>query len=115
MKSQSRRNMDSFLAVSTAIDSRSNWSRALGRTPRDPSATSTGSLARQFITWNRRFAFSRAPEDPQRLPDIALGRPLGEVLVGAQSGDLLGDRDVDQLVETRRRETTLCRADVAAN
>src|ERR1700687_1344778 len=68
------------------------------------SPTTTRCLLGQFVTRNRRVSLARTLEHSKRLLDVALGGPFRHVLLGAQRGNLFGDRHVDQLVHSHAYE-----------
>jgi len=59
-----------------------------------------GSGSVHFVTWRRRVSATRTFQEPLRLRDIATLSALTEILLGPQGRQLLGDRDIDELVES---------------
>ena len=52
----------------------------------------------KFVPFDRRLANARTLQNTQRLAHIATTSAFGEVLLGSQGGQLLGDGDVERRV-----------------
>ena len=62
-------------------------------------APASSRLGRELVSFERRLANTRALEDAQCFANISTLGAFSEVLFGTQRRDLLGHRDVNQLVD----------------